>query len=228
LTNVLSVQASILLLEFVFCLLNKGIHMAKLLSYICLAVIITFGLFAFMASLISSDNAHIEKPLPPIIVEVAQLQEDSTVKVIEKVKLDPPQPPVAMPKNIVTPDASNEAPVFDYEPTPLTLSGKGTSFKQYQGVNDSDARPIVRVNPKYPSDAIRKGIQGWVKLVFDINKVGKVVNVSIIDAQPKRIFNKAAREALRKWKYQAKSVDGQPVYQKDRTVQLDFTMEQQS
>jgi protein TonB len=95
-------------------------------------------------------------------------------------------------------------------------------------MNNNEARPIVRVNPKYPMDAMREGTEGWVKLAFDINKVGKVVNISVIDSQPKRIFDKAARQALRKWKYQAKSVDGQAVYQKSRTVQLDFSMEQQS
>ncbi|MFB1000584.1 MAG: energy transducer TonB, partial [Colwellia sp.] len=89
-------------------------------------------------------------------------------------------------------------------------------------------RPRGRVNPTYPMEAMRKGTEGWVKLAFDINKVGKVVNISVIDSQPKRIFDKAARHALRKWKYQAKSVDGEAVYQKARTVQLDFSMEQQS
>ncbi len=201
--------------------------MVKLL-YIGLAVIITFGLFAFMASLVSNDMVNIEKPLPPVVVEFARVPEDSKVKVIEKVKFQPPAPPEPMPKTMVTPDAGNEATALNYQPAPITLGGADTDFKQSQSMNDSEARPIVRVNPKYPMDAMRKGIQGWVKLAFDINKVGKVVNISVIDSQPKRTFDKAARQALRKWKYQAKLVDGQAVYQKNHTVQLDFTMEQQS
>jgi protein TonB len=202
--------------------------MAKLLSYISLSVIITFGLFAFMASLISSDSVNITPPLPPIVIEVAQVPEDSKVSIIEKVKLDPPTPPEPMPKSDVTPAVANDVPTLTYQSVPISLKGKGTTFKQYEGMGDKEARPIVRVNPKYPIDAMRKGTEGWVKLAFDINKVGKVVNISVVDSQPKRIFDKAARHALRKWKYQAKSVDGQAVYQKARTVQLDFSMEQQS
>ena len=202
--------------------------MAKLLSYISLSVIITFGLFAFMASLISSDSVNITPPLPPIVVEVAQVPEDSKIQIIEKVKLDPPPAPEPMPKSDVTPVVANDAIALAYQSVPISLTGKGTTFKQYEGMNNNEARPIVRVNPKYPMDAMREGTEGWVKLAFDINKVGKVVNISVIDSQPKRIFDKAARQALRKWKYQAKSVDGQAVYQKSRTVQLDFSMEQQS
>ena len=202
--------------------------MAKLLSYISLSVIITFGLFAFMASLISSDSVNITPPLPPIVVEVAQVPEDSKIQIIEKVKLDPPPAPEPMPKSDVTPVVANDAIALAYQSVPISLTGKGTTFKQYEGMNNNEARPIVRVIPKYPMDAIREGTEGWVKLAFDINKVGKVVNISVIDSQPKRIFDKAARQALRKWKYQAKSVDGQAVYQKSRTVQLDFSMEQQS
>ncbi len=202
--------------------------MAKLLSYISLSVIITFGLFAFMASLISSDSVNVAPPLPPVVIEVAQAPEDSKVQLIEKVKLDPPPTPEAMPKSDVTPVVANDALALTYQSVPISLTGKGTTFKQYEGMGDKEARPIVRVNPKYPMDAMRKGTEGWVILAFDINKVGKVVNISVIDSQPKRIFDKAARHALRKWKYQAKSVDGQAVYQKARTVQLDFSMEQQS
>jgi protein TonB len=202
--------------------------MAKLLSYIGLAVVITFGLFAFMASLISNDSVNITPPLPPVFVEVAQVPEDSKVKIIDKIKLDPPPKPEPMPKNIVTPDVANEISNEGYQTVQVSLTNKGTTFKQYEGMNSNEARPIVRVNPKYPIVALREGTEGWVKLAFDINKVGKVVNISVIDSQPKRIFDKAARQALRKWKYQAKSVDGQAVYQKDRTVQLDFSMEQQT
>ena len=202
--------------------------MAKLLSYISLSVIITFGLFAFMASLISSDSVNVTTPLPPVVIEVARAPEDSKVQHIEKVKLDPPPTPEPMPKSDVTPVVANDALALTYQSVPISLTGKGTTFKQYEGMGDKEARPIVRVNPKYPMDAMRKGTEGWVKLAFDINKVGKVVNISVIDSQPKRIFDKAARHALRKWKYQAKSVDGQAVYQKAHTVQLDFSMEQQS
>jgi len=202
--------------------------MTKLLSTIGLATIITFGLFAFMASLISSDSVNITEVLPPVDFEVANVPEDSKVKVMEKVKLDPPKPPEPMPKNVVTIESTDEATSFDYQPLSITLGEGDTGIKQFRGNDNNEARPIVRIPPKYPMDAMRNGIQGWVRLAFDVNEIGKVVNVSVIDSQPKRIFDKAARQALRKWKYQAKSVNGKSVFQENRTVQLDFTIEQQS
>jgi len=202
--------------------------MTKFISSISLGMVITFGLFAFMASLISSDTINIDNPMPPVIVEITKVPEDSKVKVIEKVKFSPPPPPEAMPRTVVTPDSTNEAMDLVYQAPPITFSKGNTGLGKNQGINDNDARPIFRVTPKYPIEAMRKGIQGWVKLAFDINEIGKVVNVSIIDSQPKRIFDKAARRALGKWKYQAKSVDGKSVLQKNRTVQLDFTIDEKS
>jgi protein TonB len=67
-----------------------------------------------------------------------------------------------------------------------------------------------------------------VKLSFTINEIGGVEDVSVIEAQPKRIFDKEAKRALRKWKYKPKVVDGKPVKQPGLTVQLDFKMNQDS
>lgn len=202
--------------------------MTKLISTISLGIIITFGLFAFMASLISSDTVNITKVLPPIIVEIASIPADSKVDVIEKVKLDPPPKPDPIPRTIVTPDSADEAIDLAYQVPSVIFTKGNAGFRKNKGMSDNDARPIFRVNPKYPMDAMRKGTQGWVKLAFDINEIGKVVNITITDSKPKRIFDKAARKALKKWKYQAKSVDGKSVFQKNRTVQLDFTIEEQS
>ncbi len=202
--------------------------MTKLISTVSLGIIITFGLFAFMASLISSDGVNITKTLPPIVVEIANIPEDSKVKVIEKVKLDPPPAPKPMPRTVVAPDAPDNAIGAGYQVPTVVFNKGSTGFEGNKNISDNDARPIFRVNPKYPMDAMRKGIQGWVQLAFDINEIGKVVNITIIDSKPKRIFDKAARRALGKWKYQAKSVDGKSVLQKNRTVQLDFTIDEQS
>ena len=61
---------------------------------------------------------------------------------------------------------------------------------------------------------------------FTINEVGGVEDIEVIDAEPKRVFDREARRALRKWKYKPKVVDGKAVKQTDMFVQLDFTLEQ--
>ena len=101
----------------------------------------------------------------------------------------------------------------------IEISGPG-AMRQ-----DGEATPIVRIDPKYPIQAARDGKEGWVKLSFTINEAGGVEDVKVIDAQPKRIFNREAVRALKKWKYKPRIEEGQPVKQFNQKVQLDFSLE---
>jgi protein TonB len=100
------------------------------------------------------------------------------------------------------------------------LSGPGAFGR------DGEATPIVRIEPKYPVQAARDGKEGWVILSFTIDELGGVTDVDVIDADPKRVFDREAKRALRKWKYKPKVVDGKPVKQTGQQVQLDFKLNQ--
>ena len=91
---------------------------------------------------------------------------------------------------------------------------------------DSNATPIVQIQPQYPVDAARKGLEGWVKLSFSIDKTGSVSQVQVLDSSPARVFDNAARRALKRWRYKAKFVNGVPMIQDNLQVQLDFTLDQ--
>jgi len=200
--------------------------MKKLLSVVSLASVITFSLFGFMAHLVNSDEVNITEPFPDIIVDVYQTKEEKPA--VDRVKRlpEPPKAPEPMPKPIMLADTDGDSSIIGTDITievPPTTLGLGEI-----GVKpDHDARPIVRISPKYPMVAARDGIEGWVQLAFDINKLGEVINVSILNSYPKRIFDRAAKQALKKWKYKAKLVNGEYVFQGNQTVQLDFAMDQQ-
>lgn len=80
--------------------------------------------------------------------------------------------------------------------------------------------PIERIEPKYPLQAAEDGIEGSVVLKFDISPVGDVKNVSVMQAEPKKVFDKVAKIALRQWKY-APTTSGA----KNQLVQLDFALD---
>ncbi|MGB2739851.1 MAG: TonB family protein [Cognaticolwellia sp.] len=202
--------------------------MKKVITITMLASATTFGLFAFMSYLVSNDQVLPPEILPDLIVEVAQLQEEKPVKVMTRFKIVPPPMPKPMPRTFETVVETNVEGGYDYESPVIKVSNDGPGLTLGNNTRDNDARPVVRINPKYPIVAVRDGIEGWVKLRFDINALGGVTNIEIIDAEPKRVFNNAAKQALKKWKYRAKSTAGNSVAQQGLTVQLDFNIDQQS
>jgi len=211
-----------------FGLNNKmvGINMKKLLLIVTLAGMTTFGLFSFMAFLINNDEVGITDPEPPVIVEVFQLPEDSKIEIITRKVLTPPVAKPPMQRDMTQPEVVDSGTDFGYNPTGLKVVTQQTSFGSINKPTNTEARPIVRIAPKYPLTAVRDGTEGWVILGFDISAIGGVVNIKILDSQPKRVFDKAAKQALRKWKYQAKSENGKAIIQKGFSVQLDFKMDQ--
>tara|TARA_R110000737_G_scaffold92482_1_gene125395 strand:- start:10015 stop:10623 length:609 start_codon:yes stop_codon:yes gene_type:complete len=202
--------------------------MKKIMTITALASTTTFGLFAFMAYLVNNEQVIPFKALPEVIVEFTQLPEEKPVIEIVRFKNDPPPAPQPMPRTFEAAVESSVIGGYHYDNPDIKISGGGTSLIIGNNTRDNDARPVVRINPKYPIAAARDGIEGWVKLRFDINALGGVTNVEVIDAEPKRVFNQAAKQALRKWKYRAKSAAGNTVTQHGLTVQLEFNMDQQS
>lgn len=201
--------------------------MKNILPITLLASVTTFGLFAFMAYLVNNDEVVPHQALPDVIVEVAQLPEERPAIVKEPFKNDPPPAPKPLPRTFEPAVVTEVQGGYHYENPPIKLAGGNTDITLSNN-HDREARPVVRINPKYPISALRDGIEGWVQLRFDINALGGVTNIEVIDAEPKRVFNKAAKQALRKWKYRAKSEHGNTVAQKGLTVQLDFNVDQQS
>lgn len=70
--------------------------------------------------------------------------------------------------------------------------------------------PLVRIPADYPMAALAKHIEGFVELRFTVTETGSVANPEVLRAEPPGIFDRAARRAVLKWKYQPQMVDGQP------------------
>ena len=200
--------------------------MVRFLASILLGVIVTFGLFSFMAFLVSSGDRTKEEPLENIVVEVNTTPPASAAEQRHRVPPPPPPPPKTPPKpQAPEPEASSNSGGVSFSLPSVNLGGASTGIAAPGAFGrDGDATPIVRIEPKYPMQAARDGKEGWVKLSFTIDEIGGVDDVEVIDADPKRVFDKEAKRALRKWKYKPKVVDGKPERQTGLTVQLDFKM----
>jgi protein TonB len=62
---------------------------------------------------------------------------------------------------------------------------------------------VSSVQPTYPRDALRDGVSGEVTVAFTVNADGSVGGASVISSNPRRVFDTAALEAIRKWKFEA-------------------------
>ena len=202
--------------------------MVRFLVSILLGAAVTFALFAFMAFLVSSGDRTKEEALENIIVEVNTTPPKSAAERRQRVPPPPPPPPKTPPKpQAPEPETNNDTGGLTFNMPGLQMAGAnaGISAPGAGFGRDGDATPIVRIEPKYPIQAARDGKEGWVTLSFTINEIGGVEDVDVIEAEPKRIFDKEAKRALRKWKYKPKVVDGKPMRQPGLTVRLDFKMD---
>ena len=108
-------------------------------------------------------------------------------------------------------------------------SGDGPSLGGLSGGNgglagfDTDVIPIVRQAPKYPQRAMQARLEGYVILDVTIAPDGSVTDVSVMESNPPRIFDAAAMNAMRKWKFRPKIVDGQPQSQRAKQ-KLEFNL----
>jgi len=91
--------------------------------------------------------------------------------------------------------------------------------------SDRDVIPLVRINPEYPSRARSRGIEGWVQVEFAITPAGTVADAKVVDADPKGLFERAALDAISRWKYNPKVVDGRAMERRGVQVVLTFKLE---
>ena len=189
---------------------------------------VTMSLFVLMAQLIKQDTVT-STTLPTVFIDPIIFQPEDE-KTITKEKLKPIEqviktPPVKVEKIEVEPNNSQTNYTFNTH-VPKTKLNIDININSAQG--NMQATPQFRVDPTYPPEASRDGIEGWVKLGFTVTASGAVSDITVLDAQPARVFDRAARRALKKWKYKPQLLDGKPVSQTGMVVVLDFKLEQSS
>ncbi|MBF7074775.1 energy transducer TonB [Glaciecola sp. MH2013] len=197
----------------------------RLSGSVLIGGVATFAIFVMMHKLIQSDAET--QVFPPVVAldSIVYEEKETDVRKITRVK---PKPPV-----IKAPKVDRVVPPVEIDPGIGEISDWvfeapqdtiGNTFDS--SMLDGDTRPLVRFPANYPAEAARQGIQGWVELGFSIDEKGEVVDIQILNAEPKRIFDREAKRALKRWKYKPKIVNGQAVMQTGLSVMLDFTLDE--
>ena len=89
------------------------------------------------------------------------------------------------------------------------------------------ASTLVRTRysaPKYPRTAQRRGVSGWVDVVFTVDIDGSVTDISVRDSDPGDTFVNAATNAVEKWEFEPVLENGVAI-QKRAAVRMMFAIE---
>ncbi|WP_168708839.1 energy transducer TonB [Metallibacterium scheffleri] len=82
--------------------------------------------------------------------------------------------------------------------------------KAAASAENRDAQVVRMVPAKYPLEAARNGEQGWVDVAFTVNPDGSVSDVHVTNAEPRRVFDRAAIDAVSRWRFKPALINGAP------------------
>lgn len=209
----------------------------RIAGSVLVGIVLSLFIFLVMQTMISSSRT-----------EEAQLDSYPS---IDFVRLTPEEPP-PLPKKRTLPEQPQNPPTPEAVPTPsLTLSAPRrpdisapqikistntiaplrlldmTPLPGPAPIQDSGADieliPLVRVPPRYPRQAARRQVEGFVKVEFTIAQDGSVQDPIVIDSAPSQVFDTAALQAIRQWKFKPRTRAGKPVASR-ASQRIDFAL----
>ncbi|MEO1136176.1 MAG: energy transducer TonB [Pseudomonadota bacterium] len=183
------------------------------------AVLVTGGLFLFMAAMIRQE-LRLQDEQDAVNINITAQIEDTDLsnanREFKRPTLDaPPPPPPAVndPSNRPALDGVR-AQIPDINPN-LNI---GSGFNP-----DRDAQPLVRIPPQYPERCMgRADDRENVLVQFDVTPDGQTTNIQTVESS-NSCLNRAAERSVARWKYQPKIVDNQAEWR--RGVQTTITFE---
>ncbi|RYU70408.1 energy transducer TonB [Aliivibrio finisterrensis] len=204
--------------------------MWRLLLALPIALFMTVCLFMFMALMV--DNSLKAKPENSEAVRFDMVMAEQEQDVQRRQRRVPEKPDAPEPPPQATPMAAqtqtamatpqSSMPLIGLDSSVSGLAISAPNFADFTG--NQQAMPLYRVEPRYPSKAMKRGAEGFVVMSFTIDEQGRPTDVKVTDAKPRRMFEREAVKALKKWKYQPKVLDGKAISQVGQTVKLEFTL----
>jgi TonB family protein len=104
------------------------------------------------------------------------------------------------------------------------MAAREQNAAQNSVVSAAALKRIKTVSPEYPDGARKRGVEGWVEMIFTVTPNGTVDDVEVRNASPADIFDEAAKRAIRQWRFEPVVRNGEKVSQR-AVVRLRFAKE---
>lgn len=210
-------------------------------AFILFAICLNVGIFFIIQLMVTGDPGktsagylesidnfiRVERVTSEPEPQIQEEELEETLPEEELPKPDMPKPDVAPPAPTST--LSSPVPAPDLSLTNTGIDSLSKILNASRGrlkppAIATNLVPTLKIPPIYPQQALRMGIEGIVTVEFTIAIDGSVKNPKIVKARPKTIFDKAVLQAITKWKYQPKIINGRP--QEIRARQdINFTLQ---
>jgi len=188
--------------------------------------LVTLGLLFIMHLLIAYGEKALTEPRTRHQLEFVRVKRSENVRT-EDIKPEKPPPPPETPPETPPQDMDNldpNAATVNIPPPSLSndvqIGGPGS-----MNVAEGDYLPIVRVAPVYPARALSRGVEGYVDMQFTVTTAGTVKDPVVLFSTSS-LFERAASQAVLKFKYKPRVVDGEPVEVPGVKTRITFKIEE--
>lgn len=174
---------------------------------VAFSVATTAGLLLIMHYAIHSDEPTTFDPVIGTVLAFSDVQDDPPIEPERRIPQKTPPPDLPPPTQPTLPNDpyNGEGVAVGLEPPVVVVVDNPTA------TGDGEALPVVMVTPTYPNRAMTRGIEGWVIVEFSVDRLGRVQAPRVLESQPSGVFDRAALNALKRYKYKPRVVDGEPV-----------------
>ncbi|AIN16442.1 transporter [Yersinia pseudotuberculosis] len=158
------------------------------------------------------ETPAVPEETPPVLEETPPEPEELPEPVPEPVKPKPKPVKKEVKKEVKKPEVKKtQAPPDDkpFKSDEAALVANNAPVKSAPVVStpglstSAGPKALSKAKPSYPARALALGIEGQVKVQYDIDESGRVTNVRVLEATPRNTFEREVKQVMRKWRFEA-------------------------